>query len=129
PPDYRKGRETGAGGRNRRAGSWRSTDRSEKDTPSRLEGSPAGVGAYARFSNAHLWREPRNCGGSRRAAGGLRPAGRGGQPGQDSWGGGWGGGGYRAGGRAGWEPSPRSGRFLSSVRLPGGGRRGDRRKR
>jgi hypothetical protein len=53
----------------------------------------------------------------------------GGSRSQDPWGGGWGGLDHRADGGAVWQPSTVSGRFLSSVRLPFGGRRPDRGKR
>src|SRR6202047_1992522 len=87
--------------------------------------SSPGSGACTGFGDSHLWRDPGKCGGSRRAAGGLRPGGGRGKPDQDPWGGRWGGLDYRADGGAVWHPSPVCGRFLSCLRLPVGGRRED----
>src|SRR5439155_199280 len=121
-------RQHAVGGRNGGAGSRRSPAGSLKDSPSALEGSPSGSGASTGFGDSHLWRHTGKRGGSGRAIGGLRPAGGSGPPDQDPWGGGWGGVDYRAAGSPVWSASQLFGRFPSFMRVPVGGRRGDRRK-
>ena len=97
-----------------------------KNPPGELERGALVFGAYAGLGDASFWRDPGQRGGSRRTAGGLRWGSGWRKSDQDPWRGRWGGLDHRANGAAIWRPSPVSGGFLSSLRLSGGGRRGDR---